>query len=299
MKFFQSIFLLLLGLGFYNLSLQAQIKSTYTYKVVDGDSLKLDVYHPEIGSKLDSLPVVVWMHGGGFSGGSRDLPGAVHLMEYVTRRGYVGVSISYRLLRKGSETGFGCNCPKSEKLETFKQAAIDYLDATNYIVERHSDFKIDPTKIIAAGNSAGAEGVLSAVYMKPFFLEDLQPYKNVTYSGVLSFSGAMVNAEYITFDNALPTVLYHGAIDELVPFSSGAHHLCGPEDPGYLILDGSQTIADRLETLEQSFFFKKVKNGGHEVNAIPFPELDEIFTFLENTRGNPDIIQTTKISVKQ
>ena len=62
--------LILLVLFF--LSVTAQNKVTYTYAIKENDTLKLDVYTPNQISESQRLPVLLWMHGGGFSVGSRD-----------------------------------------------------------------------------------------------------------------------------------------------------------------------------------------------------------------------------------
>ncbi len=129
---------------------------------------------------------LLWMHGGGFAGGTRDNKDEKQLCEYVANNGYIGVSISYRLLRKDTETEFGCDCPKQDKLNTFKQAIIDYLDAANYIINNSEKLQIDTAKIIAGGSSAGAEAVLNAVYMREHFVDDLSSYESIKFAGVFS-----------------------------------------------------------------------------------------------------------------
>ncbi|GAA3610596.1 alpha/beta hydrolase [Flavivirga amylovorans] len=276
----------------------SQKKATYTYAIKGVDTLKLDVYSPEKIKANDSLPVLLWMHGGGFAGGTRDNPQEQRLVKYVTTKGYIGISISYRLLLKNSKMGSGCDCPKVFKLDIFKQAAIDYLDATKFIIDNTSILQINPEKIFAGGSSAGAEGILNAVYMKAHFADDLEKYKNVKYAGVIALAGALVNAEYISKNNALPTVLFHGTDDPLVPYASAPHYYCTAEKPGYLLLDGSETIAKKLDDLGTSYYFNKVIGGGHELCMIPFDQLDTIMLFFEKTVFNSEIIQTKKIITK-
>ncbi|RIA08675.1 acetyl esterase/lipase [Flavobacteriaceae bacterium MAR_2010_72] len=281
------------------LPISAQTKKTYTYAIKGKDTLKLDVYTPEIIRPNDSLPVLLWMHGGGFAGGTRDNGAEQKLCEYVANRGYIGISISYRLLRKNQPTGFGCDCDNQEKLNTFKQAAIDYLDAANYIIKNAKPLQIDPSKLIAGGSSAGAEGVLNAVFMRSYFVDDLMKYNDVKFAGVLSLAGALVSADYITKTNALPSVLFHGTDDNLVPFATAPHHYCDPSKSGYLILDGSATIAEKLSDLEVAYYFHKVKGGKHELSSIQLNELDNIFDFFAKTVLNNEVIQTKVIKQKQ
>ena len=292
--------ILIITICLFSFSVSAQKKKTYVYSIKGEDTLKLDVYTPKNIKKKDSLPVLLWMHGGGFSVGSRDYIVDEKLAKYAANeQNYIGISISYRLLRKGTKTGFGCDCTKDEKLETFKQAVIDYMDAAKYIVEHASELQIDTTKIIAGGSSAGAEGILNAVYMREYFVDNAEDYSNVKFAGAFSCAGAIVDASYMSTDNAVPTVLYHGVEDQLVPFGNAPHHYCKPERDGYIMLDGSKIIADKLEDFETSYYFNIVKEARHEISAIPFTDLDRIFNFFEQTVINDEVIQTKIIKTKE
>ena len=276
----------------------AQTKTTYTYSIKGKDTLKLDVYTPENIEASEQLPTLLWMHGGGFSGGSRDYKDDAELCQYAAQHGYIGISISYRLLRKDTKEGFGCDCPKDEKLNVFKQAAIDYLDAAAYVVTNANVLHVDTNYIIAGGSSAGAEGTLNAVFMREHFADDLDKYRDVKFAGMFSCAGAMVNAEYITKENAIPTVLYHGTKDQLVPFGSAPHHYCDKNKPGYLILDGAEVITSKLDEFETPYYFNIVKGGMHEISAIPFADLDTIFDFFRKTVLDNQVIQTKIIKNK-
>lgn len=279
--------------------LWSQNKSTYTYAIKDLDSLKMDVYTPDNIKTKDSLPVVLWMHGGEFSGGKRNNPDEVKMMKYLTENGYIGVSISYRLLLKNSKIGSGCDCPKTFKLNIFRQAAIDCLDAAKYVVDNKEKLQIDPTKIIAGGSSAGAEGVLNAVYLKSFFVDDVSKYNDVKFAGVMSLAGAVVDVDYISKENAIPTVMFHGTDDNLVPIGKAAHHYCSSDRLGYMILDGSEIIVNQLDDLRTSYYFHKVVGGRHELCQIPFNQLDNILEFFNQTIKHKETIQTKRIVMKK
>ena len=280
--------------------LSAQKMETYTYAIKGSDTLKMDVFTPKNIKKTDSLPVLLWMHGGGFSTGNKENEGERQLVAYAAKvKNYIGISISYRLLRKGTNTGFGCDCTKDEKIETFKQAAIDYLDAAKYIVEHAKELNIDTTKIIAGGSSAGAEGILNAVFMREYFIDHMENYKAVSFAGVFSCAGAVLDASYIAKHNAVPSVLYHGTSDPLVPFDNAPHHFCDPNKEGYIFLDGSNVIAEKLERLETSYYFNIVKEAEHEISAIPFHDLDKIFNFFDRTIINNEVVQTKIIQTKR
>ena len=96
--------------------------------------LLLDVYVPE-DAKGQSLPLVVWIHGGAWRGGNKKNCPALPL----TKRGYVAASISYRL---STEAIFPA------QIEDCK-AAIRWLRANA------GKYSIDPERIGVWGSSAG------------------------------------------------------------------------------------------------------------------------------------------------
>ncbi|SDB27197.1 Acetyl esterase/lipase [Flavobacteriaceae bacterium MAR_2010_188] len=285
-------------LSFLTFGLNAQNIETVTYAIKGNDTLGLDVYLPKNIKANEKLPTLLWIHGGGFSGGSRGGGDLVKMAEQFNSQGYAVVSISYRLLRKGTKTQFSCECSREEKIETFKQGVIDYMDAAKYLMQNAEKYHIDRERIIAGGSSAGAEVVLDAVYMREYFIDNLDDYSGVKFAGLFSLAGAMVNADYITAENAVPTVMFHGTEDNLVPFATAPHHYCKPSDKGYLFLDGSSTIAKRLKDLKMSYYFNVVEGGMHEISGIPINNLDQILAFFDRTVKEDNIIQTKVIKTK-
>ena len=216
-----------------------------------------------------------------FSKGQRN---SEDIQEFCTRMagyGYVVASISYRLTRKDTETGFGCNCPATDKLNTFYAAVEDLQDATFFLIERREMLGIDPQKIILAGSSAGAETVLNTAYQPPYcYGLDSGP---VSYAGVISMAGAIPDTTVLYDESAVPSLLFHGTDDELVPYATAPHHYCKEGDPGYLMLYGSYTIAQKLEQLEVPYWLHTTCGAGHEINYIPMTKyFDEIVDFCYN-----------------
>src|SRR3954469_1091485 len=70
------------------------------------EKLKLDLYQPK-GDTISKRPVVIWVHGGGFSSGDKSDDKIVDLSERFARKGYVTASINYRLLVKNGCGGSG------------------------------------------------------------------------------------------------------------------------------------------------------------------------------------------------
>ncbi|MCI4669503.1 MAG: alpha/beta hydrolase [Bacteroidia bacterium] len=255
--------------------------STHLYSVKEGDSLMLDLYQAE-GDSLSEKPLLIWVHGGGFYEGTRDNPKEVRLMKAFARKGYIAASISYRLLKKGTEEKFGCDCPAEDKIMIFREAARDLLDAGDFLLEKQKELGINPKRIILGGSSAGAETVLSAAFMKDFLFPERSSLPKIEFSAVISLAGALADVRYLTGENAVPTVMFHGTDDDLVPYGTAPHHYCNPEEAGYLWLDGSKTIAEKLTELQESFLLYTVRGEKHDIAQIPFEQLDLIFGFLKD-----------------
>lgn len=101
-----------------------------------GRDLKMHIVLPKV-APSEPAPVYVWVHGGGWQGGSKE--GGVRQVVNMVRNGFVGATIEYRLSGEG---------PFPAQIEDCK-CAIRYLRA-------HSEkYGIDPDRIAVGGSSAG------------------------------------------------------------------------------------------------------------------------------------------------
>lgn len=245
----------------------------------------MDIYLP--GEDYKGYPLILFVHGGGFSEGRRDDPRYVQFAENLADKGYPVASITYRLTMKGRS--FGCDQPAENKIATFRAAAEDIWDATRFLHDNAPVFGfMAPPPIVLCGSSAGAEAVLHAAYWPEALLPD-----GFRYAGVIGMAAAIIELEWISDKNALPTLLFHGIDDPLVPFGSDSHHFCPTHAPGYLLLHGSESIAGRLKGLGKPYLLYKGLEGGHGWADKPmFDHLDVIINFLEDWVRRPGNGQT-------
>lgn len=250
---------------------------TYTYATKDGENLKLDIFLPHYDTDT-ARATIIFVHGGGFSTGTRDSENIREFCSQMAGYGYVVASISYRLTRKDKPGAFGCDCPAVEKLNTFQAAVEDIQDATFFLIENREQFGINPQKIILAGSSAGAEAALITAYQPPYcYGLDSGP---VSFAGVISMAGAIPDTVSIYNESAVPSMFFHGTDDNLVPYATAPHHFCAENKPGYLILHGSFTIAQKLEKLNTPFWLHTTCGGAHELANTPMTDyFNEIVEF--------------------
>jgi para-nitrobenzyl esterase len=117
------------------------------------DCLFLYVWTPAKESN-EKLPVMVWIHGGGFTGGSGDLKRGTALAE----RGVVLVSINYRL----GALGFFAHPLLSEESEhgvSGNYGILDMIAALKWVESNITQFGGDPGNVSIFGESAGGAAV--------------------------------------------------------------------------------------------------------------------------------------------
>ena len=273
---------LLVCTGFYGNAQERYRDSVFSeiklQSFVYSDTLRLDVYTPARDT-VSNKPLVVLVHGGGFAIGKKDNPLEKRFCTTLAKKGYLTASISYRLTRKGKS--FGCDCLATDKIETFRTASEDVLYALQYLVRNSDGLGFNRNRIVLVGSSAGAEAVLNTVFMKNHRDFNTLPYGELNFSGVVSFAGAVLDEDYITKDTAVPTLLFHGMKDNLVPYVTAAHHYCDEDTPGYLILSGSGSIAQRLTELDTPYTLYFDPEGNHDWANTAYAYTDEISAFIK------------------
>ncbi|MFH0758650.1 MAG: alpha/beta hydrolase [Bacteroidota bacterium] len=239
---------------------QGQDFQTCTYFENDTISLDLDLFLPDLGP-VQNTPLVIYVHGGGFSQG--DKGGGHELAKYLAGQGIACASITYTLYMKGKS--FGCDGILSEKIRAIQIAASQLWHATSFLTGQSDRLHIDTTRIFIAGSSAGAETVLHAAYWDrdrmQLFGRALSP--GFRYAGVISGAGAIMDLNLINPGNMVPTMLFHGDADPLVPYDVASHHYCPPDAPGWLMLFGSHAIARHLQDLGGSCQLITFPGGNH------------------------------------
>ncbi|MFD0411797.1 carboxylesterase/lipase family protein [Kitasatospora sp. NPDC127116] len=112
----------------------------------DTDWLTLDVCTPDPGAA--GLPVLVWIHGGGFISGTAGDP--LYDPTALATAGLVVVSINYRVGAEGFALLAGAPA---------NRAFLDQIAALHWVRRNIARFGGDPARVTVAGQSAGAGSV--------------------------------------------------------------------------------------------------------------------------------------------
>ena len=224
--------------------------------------LDMDIYEPA-GDTLSSRPAIVFIHTGAFFSGHNELDDVVDLSIASAKRGYVSFNINYRL---------GLNILSTYSGERAVYRGMqDASAAIRYIREHHEQFNVDPDKIFVWGSSAGSFIGLHLAYSQ----DDERPEStygsgndpdlgcidcegndyshNSKPNALISCWGAIGDLEWIDSHDNIPTLMFHGNLDPIVPFNSGFPFTI---DIALPIVYGSNLIHDRLNELgiENQFY---------------------------------------------
>ncbi|HJP04361.1 MAG: carboxylesterase family protein [Gammaproteobacteria bacterium] len=129
---------------------------------VSEDCLKLNVWSPSL-SPRKKLPVMVWIHGGGFINGSGNIPRLNG--SKLASQGVVLITVNYRLSTFGfmSHPAFSATNPDQANGNF---AFYDLLESLRWVQRNIDQFGGDPDNVTIFGESAGA-GMVNTLLAMP------------------------------------------------------------------------------------------------------------------------------------
>jgi len=286
------------------LSEEIEVLRNLAYADTDNPRQKLDLYLPKARKPDKLLPIIVFIHGGGWQGGDK-ASGQGNLSRFIQSGDYAGISIGYRLTNEAQWPAQIHDC----------KAAIRWIKA------HAKEHGLDPGKIAVWGTSAGGhlvsmlgtsgdvkelEGTLGKNLDKDskvtcvlnfFGPEDFltmvkQPStidrtKGNDYPEAKLLGGPVSEREAVAKEASpvthiskgdAPFFTAHGTKDPLVPFAQ------------------AEELHAALQKAGVPSLLQEMTNGGHGFQS---PVLDErVKQFLDlHLRGVKSEIQTTPISV--
>jgi para-nitrobenzyl esterase len=121
---------------------------------VSEDCLYLNIWTPA--QAEGHLPVMVWIHGGGYTNGSASMP--LYWGERLAQRGVIVVTVAYRL----GPLGFLAHpdlTAESPHQSSGNYGLLDQIAALKWIQKNIAAFGADPQRVTIAGQSSGGMSV--------------------------------------------------------------------------------------------------------------------------------------------
>jgi para-nitrobenzyl esterase len=129
---------------------------------ISEDCLYLNIWTPAK-KQGEKLPVIVWIHGGAFTGGSGTVP--LYNGEAMAKKGVVFVTINYRLGPFGFLALPELSAESPEKVSG-NYGILDQIEALKWVKRNIGSFGGDPGNVTIAGQSAGSISV-NALMVSP------------------------------------------------------------------------------------------------------------------------------------
>ena len=217
-------------------------------------SLKLDFYEG-MGDTETKRPLIIWVHGGSFLGGTKTDIDVQMLSKSFAKKGYACASIDYR-------TGF-FPIDSANAVKAVVRAVQDLKGAIRFfykdVASGSNVYKIDTNHIYIGGSSAGAITSLHTAYLDDVC--ELSPYLsnasvitmgglegnsgNPGYSikthGVINLCGALAKYSWLEAGGQ-PLCSLHGTNDGTVKYNRGKVVASVVQ---LMYLDGSRVLFDR------------------------------------------------------
>ena len=223
----------------------SQIKNIQ-YAEVDGKPLLLDLYLPE---KVEGSPLVVWIHGGGWKGGTKEKC----FVTWLSNFGYTVASINYRLV----------------DVSKWPAQIHDCKGAVRWLRSNAHAYGYSPDCVIAAGASAG--GHLAALLGTTGGHKELEgdvggnQEQSSRVQAVVDYYGAtdfvLRSKTQPSRANASGSVVYNllgGGADKLVDKAkqASAKYHVSHDDPPLLVfhgVDDKTVLIDQTDAIEAAY----------------------------------------------
>jgi acetyl esterase/lipase len=236
----------------------------------------LDIYRPRQAARQDA-PVLLQVHGGGWTIGKKDEQG-IPLMLHMAARGWVCVAINYRLSPR----------------DAFPAHIIDVKRSIAWIRERIGEYGGDPSFLAITGGSAG--GHLTALaaltpndpeYQPGFEEADTTVQAAVPFYGVYDFAGATGSKKAQQMRDGFlgPRVLFRDPRREIEHFERASPLLrVNPDAPPMFVIHGTHdTLVEVAQAREFVARLREVSK--HEVAYAELPGTQHAFDVFPSIRS--------------
>ncbi|RZI85119.1 MAG: alpha/beta hydrolase, partial [Microbacterium sp.] len=241
-----------------------------------GSRGRLDIYRPS-GVDLENAPVLLQVHGGGWTIGEKNQQGLL-LMNRMAARGWICVAINYRL------------APKNP----FPAQIIDVKTAISWVKENIASYGGDPSYVVLTGGSAG--GHLSSLaaltpdvkeYQPGFEDADTRVAACVPFYGVYDMGGVTGDKAAVAMRDMFlaPRVFKKDPRTDLADFelASPITHVSA-DSPDFFVIHGTN---DGLVSIKQAHaFVAKLREVSRGVTTfLELPGTQHAFEVFSSIRS--------------
>lgn len=279
--------------------------------------LKMNIYQP-MGDTATNRPLLVLAHGGSFVGGSRYAADVVYLCTEFAKRGYVCVSIQYRLGVNINEIILDQNQAGPQFANAVWRGTLDGRAAVRYLRANLNTYRISKGQVYLGGVSAGGVlGLHEAFLDLPTEVGNSSPKIDTTniggiegstgspgYSwrvkGVISLCGGLGDVEWMRNNTNLSIFSVHGTADQTVPYKTDYFYASGIK---VARLSGSFVVDSMAKALGMKSVFYTFEGAPHVPFSPGVGSTESSTAYMDTTEGMLrdflfDDIKTNGVGIK-
>lgn len=194
----------------------------------------LDIYYPK---NTKGFATIVWFHGGGLTGGSKEIP------EALKNKGMAIIGVNYRL------------SPKAKAAKAIDDAAA----AVAWVFNNISNYGGDPSLIFVSGHSAGGYLDLMIGLDKKYLQKEGIDANSI--AGLIPFSAQCITHFEIRRENGIPET--QPTIDAFAPL-----FFVRADAPPLLLITGDRELEMLGRYEENAYLMRMMKLKGHKQTRL-------------------------------
>ena len=211
-----------------------------TWKNRKVDSLRLDIYYPPEATANKKYPLIVFCHGGGFTGGTKE--DVASDADVFRMQGFAIAAIDYRVGYLRDTSKESCDADTTSLMMAIYRAMQDLNASLRFLHANGSSYHLDTTNIFVSGTSAGGTLTLFDTYINDSIAQIYYPYcyndlgslqtsgntlpNKYNVKAIAPMWGGMPDLGLITRKSVKPTILFKGGLDKNLPDGSGHFQEC-------------------------------------------------------------------------
>ena len=241
-KFFPLLFLLFISAQIFAQNKDYQTVTNIHY--YDETTNKSDIYINErcildiyIPKNVKNFSTVIWFHGGGLTGGNKEIP------KYLQEKGIAVIGVNYRL------------SPKVNAAKAIDDAAA----ATAWVFKNIKNYGGNENLIFISGHSAGGY-LASMVALNKDYLAKYNIDAN-QLAGIIPFSGHAITHFTIRKEKGFSE--YKPLIDEFAPI-----YFVRADAPPMLLITGDRELELLGRYEENAYMLRMMKLAGHKQTTL-------------------------------
>lgn len=233
MKYLLSVFFVVISLSVFAQADYTLVKDVPYYSdpsdAYQKERCRLDIHYPK-GKK--GVAAIVWFHGGGLTGGNKELP------KDLLEKGYIVIGVGYRL------------SPKAKVSDCIEDAAA----AVAWTFAHIGEYGGDSRKIYLSGHSAGGYLVMMVTLNKQYLSRYSINADEI--AGIIPFSGQTITHFTARKERGVPEK--QPEVDSLAPL-----FYVRPDAPPMLLITGDKDLELLGRYEENAYLSRMMKVNGH------------------------------------